>query len=135
MQFKVPQFIDVEDKLFGPFTFKQFAYMVGGVGMIFIIYKLLPLWIAIILILPIAGLTAALVFYRFNNQPFIYYLEAGLSYFFKSKLYLWQQRVPKNEKKKKEEGLPNVVSVVPQVTSSRLKDLSWSLDVQDTENK
>jgi hypothetical protein len=29
MQFRVPQFIDIEDKLFGPLTFKQFIYLAG----------------------------------------------------------------------------------------------------------
>jgi len=129
MQYKVPQFIDVEDTIFGPFTFKQFAYLVGGGGLIFIIYKLLPLWIGIFLIIPVAGLTAALVKLRINNQPFIYYLQAGISYFFKSKLYLWKQRVVKPEEKKEEAGLPNV-SIIPQVTSGRLKELSWGLDMQ-----
>jgi hypothetical protein len=130
MQFKVPQFIDVEDKLFGPFTFKQFVYLLGGAGLIFIIYKVLPLWIGIFLMLPIGALTVALVFYKINNQPFIYYLQAAVSYAVKSKLYLWKQRVVKKEEKKEEESLPNI-SVVPNITSSKLKDLSWSLDVQE----
>ena len=33
MQFQVPQFLDVEDKIVGPFTIKQFIYLAGGVGM------------------------------------------------------------------------------------------------------
>ena len=43
MQFKVPQFIDVEDKLFGPVTFKEFVYLAGGAGLIYVIYKLVML--------------------------------------------------------------------------------------------
>ena len=27
MQYQVPQFIEVEDKIFGPLTFKQFLYI------------------------------------------------------------------------------------------------------------
>lgn len=130
MQFKVPQFIDVEDKLFGPLTFKQFAYVVGGGGMVFVLYKLLPLWVAIIPILAVAGLAVALAFYRINNQPFVYYLQAGITYFLKSKLYLWKQRkVKPTEVKVEEEFKP--VSVVPAVSGSRLKELSWALDVAD----
>ena len=30
MQYQVPQFIEVEDKIFGPLTFKQLVYVVGG---------------------------------------------------------------------------------------------------------
>lgn len=130
MQFKVPQFIDVEDKLFGPFTFKQFAYLVDGAGMIFVIYKILPLWIGIFLIIPIAILTAALTFYKINNMPFIYYLQAALTYATKSKLYVWKQRIIKKEDKKIE-PIPTQTSIVPKLSSSKLKDLSWSLDVLD----
>jgi len=135
MQFKVPQFIDVEDKLFGNFTFRQFSYIIGGGGMIFVIYKLLPLWIGIFLILPIAALTGLLVFYKINNKPFIYYLQAAISYAVSSKLYIWKQRLvkPGDVDKEKEESTPSPVSVIPTVSSSSLKDLAWSLDVQEKE--
>jgi hypothetical protein len=132
MQFKVPQFIDVEDKLFGPFTFKQFAYIVGGGGLVFIIYKVLPLWIAIFFIIPVAILSALLVFYKINEKPFIFYLEAGFNYLFSSKLYIWKQRLVKPENKGEEEiKTAEITSVIPMTTTNKLKDLSWSLDVED----
>ncbi len=135
MQFKVPQFIDVEDKLFGPLTFKQFAYLAGGAGMIFVIYKLLPLWIGIFLILPIGAFAAALAFYKINGQPFIYYVEAALTYSLGGKLYIWKQRTAKAGSLKKDEPMPRVSSVVPKMTDSRLKDISWSLDVLDKDKQ
>ncbi len=130
MQFKVPQFIDVEDKLFGPFTFRQFVYLVGGAGMIFVIYKLLPIWIGIFLILPIAALSALLTFYKINNKPFIYYLQASLTYLLQSKLYVWKQRLSKATPENQEEDI-SPVSIVPKMSASKLSDLSWSLDVLD----
>jgi len=135
MQFKVPQFIDVEDKLFGPFTFKQFAYLAGGAGIVFVIYKILPLWIGIFLMIPIAGLTGLLVFYKINEKPFIFYLQAGFDYLLSSKLYVWKQRLVKPENKEQEqETLPNI-SIVPMTTQNKLKDISWSLDVQEKQVK
>ena len=132
MEFRVPQFIDVEDKLFGPFTFRQFVYMIGGGGMIFVIYRLLPLWIGIFLILPVAGLTLLLIFYKINSKPFIYYLQAAVSYLISSKLYIWKQRLVKPSDKKSEEGnTPTPISVVPVLSSNSLKDLSWSLNIEE----
>lgn len=129
MQFKVPQFIDVEDKLFGPLTFKQFAYLAGGGGLAFVAYKLLPLYIAIPVILPIAGLALLLTFYRINGQPFIYYLQASIVYLTASKLYIWKQ---KQKKKKQEEKLETKErQTLPTLTNSKLKDLAWSLDIMD----
>ena len=135
MQFKVPQFIDVEDKLFGPFTFRQFAYLIGGGGMIYVLYRVLPIWISIFLILPIGGLTFLLVFYKINEKPFIFYLEAGVSYLISSKLYIWKQRlVKKNDKQEEDVEVPTTISSVPMLSESKLKDLSWSLDVQDKQD-
>lgn len=129
MQFKVPQFIDVEDKLFGPLTFKQFAYLAGGGGLAFVAYKLLPLYIAIPVMLPIAGLALLLTFYRINGQPFIYYLQASIVYLTGSKLYIWKQ---KQKKKKQEEKLETKErQTLPTLTNSKLKDLAWSLDIMD----
>ena len=130
MQFKVPQFIDIEDKLFGPFTFKQFVYMAGGAGIVFVIYKVLPFWIAIFLIIPVAGLSLLLVFYKINEKPFIFYLEAGLNYLISSKLFIWKQRLAKPEKKEVE-NLPNITSILPMVSSNKIKELSWNLDVKE----
>lgn len=132
MQFKVPQFIDVEDKLFGPFTFRQFVYLAGGGGLIFVLYKLLPLWIGIFLIIPVAALSLLLVFYKINEKPFIFYLEAALNYYISSKLFIWKQRLAKPGKNKEEENVaPAVTSVIPMTSENKLKDLSWRLDVKD----
>ena len=140
MQFKVPQFIDVEDKIFGPFSFKQFAYLAGGAGLIFVIYKTMGLLLGIIFIAPVALLTVLLVFYRVNNRPFIYYLQAGIQYLFSSKLYLWKQRTVKpNSKEMKNttdnSSSPSLTSVVPMTTANKLKDIAWSLDIQENEER
>lgn len=129
MQFHVPQFIEVEDKIFGPFSFKQFLYLLGGAGLSFIIYKVLPIYIAPIFIIPVAGLSAALAFYKINNKPFIFTAEAAVRYFLSSKLYLWK----KTERKQGDPKAPEAAapSFVPKLSDSKLKDLSWSLDVLD----
>jgi hypothetical protein len=136
MQFKVPQFIDIEDKLFGPFTFSQFVYLVGGGGIAFILYKLLPLWLAAIPMLFFIGLALLLTFYKINNKPFIYYLQAGISYAFASKLYVWKQRPAKHDDAAEQTAVPQRTSIVPMTTpQNSLKDLSWSLDVQENDSK
>ena len=81
MQFKVPQFLDIEDKIFGPFTFREFVYLAGGAGLCFIIYKLLGLILGTIPILIIAGFSLLLTFYRPNNKPFVNMIGAGFKYF------------------------------------------------------
>lgn len=136
MRFQVPQFIDIEDKIFGPFTFHQFAFLIGGGGLVFVLYKVLPFFVAIIFILPVAGLTVCLVFVRINNKPFSYYLEAGFNYFISNKLYVWKQRLVKKTDIQ-EEKAPELTTLsnIPVLSENKLKDLSWSLDVQERENQ
>ncbi len=139
MQFQVPQFIDVEDKIFGPFTFKQFIYLVGGAGASFVLYKILPIYLAIPVILPVAGLALALTFYKVNNRPFILILESAFNYYISSKLYVWKQRKAAAKKaaeapKAEADTLSNL-AYIPKLSNSKLKDISWSLDVLDMEKK
>ncbi len=132
LNFHVPQFIEVEDKVVGPFTLRQFIYLIGGAGIAFIAYKLLPLFLAVFIMLPALALGAALAFYKVNNRPFIFLLESAFKYSIGNKLYVWR----KEEKK----VLPKVVAKqddispllnMPKVSQSKLKDLAWSLDVNE----
>jgi len=135
MQFKVPQFLDIEDKIFGPFTFSQFVYLAGGAGLGFVIFKLMGLLLGAIPILAIAGLALALTFYRPNNKPLVNMIESGMKYAMQDKLYIWKRR--ENKKFKKEEILASKNKEISmnqnniRLTGSKLKDLAWSLDVLD----
>ncbi len=130
MQYQVPQFIEVEDKIFGPLTFKQFVYLGGGVGLCLIFYSLLPLYITFLLSIPVVAFALALAFYRVNGRPFINVLEHAVGYFLGNKLYLWKQR---EQHTKKEVAAPAAKAVVPTsaLSESRLKDLAWSLNIKD----
>jgi hypothetical protein len=107
-------------------------YKCRGGWMIFVIYRLLPFWIGIFLIIPIGILSFLLIFYKINEKPFIYYLQAAVNYAISSKLYLWKQRLVKPSDKK-EEVAAQPISMIPTVSSDSLKDLAWSLDVQEKE--
>lgn len=132
MQFKVPQFLDIEDKIFGPFTFQQFVYLAGGAGMCFILYRLLGLVLGSIPIAIIAGLALALAFYRPNGKPFIFMLESWFKFMLKNKLYIWQKdRAEKNDSQNKSTKAIAPVLNAEKLTGQRLKDLAWSLDVLD----
>ena len=104
MQFKVPQFLEIEDKIFGPFTFKEFAYLIGGGGMCFILYKLLGLVWGAIPILFIGGFSLLLTFYKPNDKPFINMVESFFRYSMQSKLYVWEKRKQKKENKDEKVG-------------------------------
>ena len=130
MRFQVPQYIDVEDKIFGPLTVKQFVYIVGSAGIIFVLYSFLPFVLAVLLAAPVVALGAALAFYKVNDRPFIEVLEAAFHYAGKKRLYVWKKQDRKI--KKREEGVEDLGLFVPKLSDSKLKDLSWSLDIQES---
>jgi len=134
MKFQVPQYIDVEDKIFGPLTVKQFIYLAGSAGIVFIFYSFLPFFIAILFAAPVIALGLALAFYKINNRPFIFVVESAIKYTLTSKLYIWKKRdatIKKNEKKSAEEEMGTDM-FVPKLSDSKLKDLAWSLDIQES---
>ncbi len=134
MQFKVPQFLDIEDKIFGPFTFREFVYLAGGAGLCFVLYRLLGLFLGAIPILAVAALALALTFYRPNNKPFLNMIEAGFYYLFQSKLYIWERRKNTGKavgEKKEENKAMAMQESGPRLGGNKLRDLAWSLDVLD----
>lgn len=136
MQFKVPQFLEIEDKIFGPFTFSQFAYLAGGAGLCFVLFKFLGFLLGLIPILAVAGLSFALTFYRPNDKPLMNMLEAGLKYAIQDKLYIWKRKkLNKQTKKTTTENASQAQGDIPRLTNSRLRDLAWSLDVLDLQKE
>lgn len=136
MQFQVPQFIEVEDKIIGPFTLKQFLYLGGGLGasvaiFIYIPYKI----ISVLLIIPIIAFSLALTFYKINGKPFIDTAEASVYYYLANKLYLWkkEQKKPETKLESQIQSTKSMISV-PKMSESRLKDLTWSLDIKESLN-
>ena len=128
MKYSVPQFIDVEDKIFGPFTFRQFAYLVGGGGICYLLIKLLPTFVALIPVVIVGGLAASLAFLRMNGKPLINILESGFNYLIKKKLYLWHK--DETQKLKKVEDVQQKAEAyLPRISESKLHDISWGLDV------
>ena len=135
MRFQVPQFIEVEDKIFGPFTFKQFIYIAGGIGACVLLFTFLPKFLAVLLSTPIAALTGALAFYKFNGKPFINLVEAFFKYSITNKLYIWKKEEKKLEPSTKNLEPSSIQQVyVPKLSESKLKDLSWSLDIKENQN-
>jgi len=134
MRFQVPQFIEVEDKLFGPLTFKQFIYLAGGAGLSVVLFLFLPKFLAILIALPIVLFAAALAFYKVNDKPFANMVEAFVKYTLTNKLYIWK----KESSSLKSSGEPREKKIeqvyVPKLSESKLKELTWSLDIKENQN-
>lgn len=101
--FIVPQFIDVEDRIFGPVTIRQFLICTAGGLLIFVAFKLSDFSLFIFQAIIIAPLTVIFAFVRINGKGFHHFLMDVLVYFFKvPRLAVWQKKEIEAKKKSKE---------------------------------
>lgn len=92
-QYVVPQFIDVEDKILGPITTRQFAIlMITGLVM-FIIYKILYIWYALAIDVTLLGMALVMAFVRINGQPFHYFLLNFVQTFRRPNIRVWNKNL------------------------------------------
>lgn len=153
MQFQVPQFLDVEDKIIGPFTFKQFIYLGGGAGLGYVTYvffsyvghflgrafslfETIFVFLGIMLAFGWFALGFLLAFfkpYKPNNKPFVDLIEAAFNYWKSSKQYIWRRNARPEDlgydlanfkTTKHQSGI-----LANKDTGSRLGDLNWTIDV------
>jgi hypothetical protein len=137
MRYQVPQFIEVEDKIFGPLTLKQFLYVSGGAAIGFIIWTALPQlnhFLALLIGLPVVGFFMALAFYQSNGRPFVNTVESAIKYFFGVKLYIWKKEEKKPQAGPVEKNTATELAV-PKLSDSKLRDLTWSLDINEKLNQ
>jgi|GEM_PF-544936 len=137
MQFQVPQFLDVEDKIVGPFTLKQFLYLIGSAGMAYMSWRFMWAGIGHLFGLAFLALGSALSFYRPNKKPFVHMIEAGFLFYKNSRFYIWRR----SSKEKMETHLdlgnfqPTTHTGALPIASSgggKLDDLSWAIDLQSS---
>lgn len=133
MRFETPQFIEIEDKIFGPFTFKQFVYMAGGAALAYVAIKMIPSPFGWFVGIPLALFALALAFYKVNSRPFIEVLQNFFAYTFKSKLYIWRKDMSIQKKTTEAEKEKAAQAAAPVAKTKSAHDLAQSLDILDPE--
>jgi len=116
--YKVPQDVEADDKLIGPFTFRQFIYLI-----ITAMLGALAWWLfqsfALLAVIPAVPMIffAALALPLKKDQPMEVYLQAIISFYLKPHRRIWDP-----------DGIESLIQItVPQSTEENLtKDLSGS---------
>lgn len=131
-QFVIPQFIDVEDKIIGFITVRQFIILLVGMFLVFITYKLADFALFVVLGLILLLTTIMLAFVRVNGQPFHFFLMNFFQTLRRPRLQIWY-KIPHamnvNEKKKNVvKTSPPPVKPKPKISTSRLSELSLVVD-------
>ena len=92
MRFVVPQFIEYETKIMGPFTFNQFLLVAGAVGLCLLLRLILPFSIFIIASIIIMGAALGVTLVKINGRPLTTVLGSALRFSLGPKIYIWKKK-------------------------------------------
>lgn len=90
-QFQVPQFIDVEDKILGPITMRQFFIMLIPMGAGILLYFLLKFWLVVIILIPVTIGSAVFAFFKPYGMKFSRFFGAFLAFQMRPRMYIWKK--------------------------------------------
>lgn len=133
-QYKVPQDVEADDKLIGPFSFRQFVYLMISGGLIavaFVLFQVFP--ILVIVPIPFIIFLWILALPLKKDQPMETYLSAVVDFYLKPQKRVWMPG---------QTDATITISAPKKVETSRTKDLSqeeashrlsFLADIVDTE--
>src|SRR3989339_1377770 len=90
-QYLVPQFIEVEDKIIGPITTRQFIQMLISILLAFLLYKTLAFIYFILGAVLDIGLFSVLAFARVNGRPIHFFILNFIQTSKRPKLRVWNR--------------------------------------------
>jgi hypothetical protein len=126
-QFVVPQFLDIEDKIFGPITVRQFLILLASGLIHFVVFKLVDTALFILFFAFFGGFTLILAFVKINGQAFHYFLLNIFQTIRRPSLRIWNKALTKEELNQLRHPIKNVVQEhfeVKHASVNRIRDLS-----------
>lgn len=131
-QFVVPQFIDVEDKVIGPITVRQFIILLIAGGVEFLAWKFSDFTLFLFLTLVNAAFTILFAFIKINGRPVHFFILNFIQTSKRPWLRLWYKEFSPRELRftmdKKEVPLPTTPPKKHLVGATRLAELSLIVD-------
>lgn len=124
----VPQFIDVEDKILGPITSRQFVLMLVAALFEFIFYTILQFWLFLIIGIIVFIMFGILAFIKVNGMPFHFFILNIFQTFRRPSVRIWNKELKKGDLKelakidKKEEVAKEISE--KRISENRLSKLS-----------
>lgn len=112
-QYVIPQFIDAEDKIFGPITARQFIILIVVFLIDFILFRLLPFPAFLLIGVPLISAGGILAFVRVNGAPFHYFLLNIIQTLKKPRLRVWSREYTDSE-------LRDLIKIEPPTPSIRV---------------
>jgi len=126
-QFLVPQFIDVEDKIIGPITTRQFVLILVAVFVCFVEFKIFSFSYFLILAVLTISIFAIFAFAKVNGRPIHFFVLTFVQTIKRPRLRVWNRLSFYSNGEMAESEIKKVVDTKvkrPYVSGSRLRDLT-----------
>lgn len=129
-RFIVPQFIDSEDKIWGPVTVRQFVIVLVGGLFLFIAYRAADFTLFIFEAIIILALVGLFAFYKVNGRPFHVFFLNVIQTLRKPRVRVWKKDLEKHPeaKEKKDKADDFIVPKKVFVSNKKLSELSLIVD-------
>ena len=135
-QYQIPQFITVEDKVVGPFSMKQFAFVGVALFVVILANYFLTTFFFIVVSIPTVIIALGMAFIKIDSQPLPVILKHGFFFMVRPRLYVWKQKVAETKPKDAADAAKGAsVAAIPKLSESKLSDLAWSLDLKGRERE
>jgi len=130
MLFNVPQFIDIEDRIVGPFTAKQLGWLALGGVILLVLFNLLDTSAFAIACIIVGIIFGALAFYRPYNVSLISFIGSSISFIFRPRMYIWK-RAAENDVpvRKTAKNKPRLLKK-KELNSQKIEEISKILDLK-----
>ena len=133
MRFTVPQFIEMEAKIVGPLTFRQFIFIGIAGGICFVLYFTFPFSLFLLATIVLGSGAVAFAFLKIGGRGLPTILGNFLKFSLAPKIYLWgKKEVPvevfKKEMAKAEEKKEELPLKIAE--KSRLKKLRTQIETK-----
>ena len=132
MQYQIPQDVEIEDKVIGPLTLRQFFFLMAGLGLSLGVYVLLsktqlPFFLKFFISSPPALIFTSLAFLKFNGRKLDSYVSPFFDFLSKPKRRIWKKEEyhPNQKKLEKELTTEPTVSIT---TKAPLEQLSEQIE-------
>lgn len=131
-QFTVPQFIDVESKIIGPITTRQFLIIIGAGVIVAISYRIFDFTLFLTVTVVVVLIAAIFSFLKVNGRPFHYFILNLIQTIKRPGTRVWNNRLTIFEEIDKTSFVRPVIKVLPKEAyrKSRLAELSLIVDTK-----
>ena len=126
MQYQVPQFIETEDKIVGPFSLRQFIYLAVGGAISFTLFFTVKTWLWFAMSAIVVAASLAFAFLKINGRPFANFILSAISFYWKPQTYVWQSEDPQLKKQDARKNAVQEGGFIESIVSGMVLKNTWA---------